>query len=153
MTRQYGSPSNFQAEAKNYERDVWNSLSSQQKRQVSDLKGAAGWINGYTPPAGFVIDANGYATPSTHIISAVQQMQHIPATIPPQHNVGMIPLPPPPIPAIIKTNPLQAGTSFGRQSSRAPPASDQSQSNISMISINGRSYSGPIFDNNGNRLA
>ena len=80
-------------------------------------------------------------------------MQNIPATIPPQHNVGMIPLPPPPIPAIIKTNPLLAGSSFGRQGSRAPSTSDQSQSNISMISINGQSYNGPIFDTNGNRLA
>ena len=85
-------------------------------------------------------------------------MQHIPPPTTPQHNVGIIPLPPPPIPAIIKTDALQAGTSFGRQGSRAPPASiitasDQSQSNISMISINGRNYTGPIFDTNGNRLA
>jgi hypothetical protein len=153
MTRQYGSPTNFTAEAKNYEREVWNSLSSQQKRQVSDLKGAAGWINGYTPPAGFVIDTNGYETPSTHVISAMQPIQHVPPPPPPQHNFGVVPLPPPPVPAIINTNALQAGTSFGRQGSRAPPTSDQSQSNISMISINGRSYSGPIFDTNGNRLA
>lgn len=124
-------------------------MSSQQKRQVSDLKGAAGWINGYTPPAGFVIDTNGYATPSTHVISAVQQMQHLPPPPPP----GTLPLQPPPVPAIINTNALQAGSSFGRQGSRTPLASDQSQSNISMISINGRSYSGPIFDTNGNRLA
>ena len=86
MTRQYGSPTNFTAEAKNYDREVWNSLSSQQKRQVSDLKGAAGWINGYTPPAGFVIDTNGYATPSTHVISAMQQIQHVPLPQPPQNS-------------------------------------------------------------------
>jgi len=72
----------------------------------------------------------------------------------------MVPLSPlpagtaPHVPAIINTNPLHAGDSFGRQGSRAlpvPPPSDQS--NISMISINGRSYNGPIFYTNGNRLA
>ena len=85
----------------------------------------------------------------------MQQIQHVPP--PSQRLLGTVPLPPqpvgtpPPVPAIISTNASQAGSYFGRQGSRAPPSSDQS--NISMISINGRSYNGPIFDTNGNRLA
>ena len=119
--------------------------------QIQQLKTAAGWVNGYTPPPGFTIDDKGFATPSTSLVSAVQA--HISSTI----TAGDFPLPPavpfgtaPPIPPVIDTNPNQAGAAFGRRGSRQPPSGDAS---IGQVSINGRSYNGPVYDSNGNRIA
>ena len=73
----------------------------------------------------------------------------------------MVPLPPPPtgsilpapgIPPIIRTNPNQAGNTFGRSGSRNPVSDASATSGVSMVSINGQNYTGAIFDANGRRL-
>ena len=153
MSRPYGN-SDFTPQAKNYDREDYQSMSQQQQMQVQQLKAAEGWINGYTPPAGFTLDDKGFATPSTSLVSRVQA--HIRATS--TFGGDGIPLPPvplapvPPIPPIINTNPHQAGASFGRRGSRQPP-DNSSVGQVSAISINGRSYTGSVFDANGNRIA
>ena len=154
MSRQYNTTGNFTAAARIYESDEWNTLSPQQKAQVQNLKIEEGWINGYTPPHGFVLD-NGVAKPSTRLVAAVQQSmigqtnstsgQMIQLPPPPQGNL-------PPIPPIIDTNANQAGASFGRRGTRQPPNDQGSISNISAVSINGQSYQGAIYDSRGNRL-
>ena len=123
--------------------------------KIQQVKAAAGWINGYTPPPGFTLDAKGFATPSTSLVSAVQA--HISRTTTGGDATGA-PLPPavpfgtaPPIPPVIETNPGQAGNAFGRRGSRQPTSSDNST--IGQVSINGRSFTGSVFDANGNRIA
>ena len=157
MARSYGSNANFKAEARNYDREEYQALSQQQQAEIQQIKAAAGWINGYTPPPGFTLDNRGFATPSTSLVSAVQA--HISATATGTRNELPFtppPLPPvpfgtaPPIPPVIETNPHQAGAAFGRRGSRQPPSTDAS---IGQVSINGRSYAGSIYDANGNRIA
>ena len=158
LSRPFTGGANFVPEAKIYERDEYKKLSADDQHKIVELKAAAGWINGYTPPHGFTLDNNGYATPSTSLVSAVQA--HISQTstssgAPGTWAVGT-PLPPhpgnniPPIPPIINTDPHHAGNAFGRRGSRHPP---EASSQISAVSINGRSYNGSIFDANGNRIA
>lgn len=145
----------FAPVAKVYGSDEWYALSQDQKQQVAELKAREGWINGQTPPPGFVLDNNGKATPSTHLISAVQQ------SIVASQGTSFIQLPPPPangvppIPPIIDTSASRAGASFGRRGTRAAASQNgdaQSVGNISMVSINGQSYTGAVYDSQGNRL-
>ena len=61
-----------------------------------------------------------------------------------------------PIPPVINTNAQQAGASFGRQGTRSHSnntSAGGSVSQVSMVSINGQSNNGPVFDSNGNRIA
>ena len=154
MTRDYSSNSNFKPLAKIYGSDEWYHLSIQQKQQVHNIKSEQGWVNGQTPPHGFILDDNGYAKPSTHLVAAVQQsiIGRTDST-----NTDMVQLPPPPqfiappIPPVINTDASQAGASFGRQGSRQRQ-DNNSSSNLSVVSINGQSYSGAIYDSRGNRL-
>lgn len=155
------NPNNWQPEAKNYSSEEWAALTAAQKTQVQQLKASNGWINGYTPPHGFVIGADGYPTPSQSMVSA---MQSIIANTNTDASDIMVPLPPPPsdvpapgIPPVIDTNPAQAGNSFGRSGSRRPTAqgaSDNStMASVSRLSVNGRNYfSCPIFVATGRRL-
>ena len=151
MARDYTN-GNFSPAAKIYNQDEWYGLSPQQKQQVIDLKVEQGWINGQTPPHGFVLNNSGEATPSTRLVAAVQQsIAGNPANAP-----AMIQLPPPPVgnapvPPVISTTSLQAGASFGKRGTRNQPT-DNSVSNISMVSINGQSYNGAVYDSQGNRL-
>ena len=70
-------------------------------------------------------------------------------------------MPPPPartvaqIPPVINTQASQAGASFGRSGTRQGPnhLSSESVSQVSMTSINGQPYSGPVYDSNRNRIA
>ena len=162
MASSYG---NFTPEARIYSDDKWNQLTSQQKQSIQDLKGRDGWVNGQTPPPGCTIDQHGYATALTALVAAVQQT--IAATSSDASNI--VPLPPAPqpgtvmippaspspnssVPPVINTNASTAGASFGRRGTRVPN-SNNSTSQVSMVSINGTTYNGPIFDGNGNRLA
>ena len=71
----------------------------------------------------------------------------------------MVPLPPaslksPPIPHIINNNPNQYGAVFRTQGSHTPhQPTDNSVGYILVVSINGHSYNGSIFDANGTRLS
>ena len=101
-----------------------------------------------------MLDDNGYAKPSTHLVAAVQQSIVGQTTL---NNNNMVQLPPPPhnlvppIPPVIDTNASHAGASFGRQGSRQRQENTNS-SNLSVVSINGQSYSGAVYDSRGNRL-
>ena len=81
-------------------------------------------------------------------MSAVQAHIHPTTTrtfqLTPAVPLGTAPL----IPTVIDTDPAQAGAAFGRRGSRQPPTSGDSS--IGQVSINGRSYAGPVFDANGN---
>ena len=102
----------------------------------------------------------GYAIPSTRLVSAVQR--HTSGT-----NNNTVPLPPPPNahtnimppsvnqpPPVIDTTARSAGATFGRQGTRNPHTSDNhSVGTMSAVSINGRSYNGAVYDSSGNRIA
>ena len=125
-------------------------LTRQQKQQITELKVSQGWVDGNTPPPGFVLNSDGRATVSTHIAFAVQ------ASI---MNANMIALPPAPsedhplVPFVINTTANTAGQSFGKRRTRQPPATDDATSFIASISIvNGRQYRGQVFDASGNPL-
>ena len=70
-----------------------------------------------------------------------------------------LPPPPPPgnppgrlnVPTVIDTNANPVEASFGRRGTNQPD--NNSVSNVSIISINGQSYSGAIYDVNVNRIA
>ena len=141
--------SNFTPEARVYASEEFKNLTRQQKQQITDLKASQGWIDGNTPPPGFVLDSEGRPSVSTHIVSAVQ------ASI---ANTNTTTLPPapvgenPPVPPVINTIASTAGQSFGRRGSRQPPASDDNASIASVSIVNGRQYRGQVFDANGNPL-
>ena len=124
----------------------------------------AGWKDGRTPPDGFVLNGDGYAIPSPSIISAVQshfglhtigQFQQVstpgsailPPPPPPRPPAAPTPTPgtAPGVPATITTN--NAGQAFGSSASRG-------DGSVSVVStVNGRSYNGPVYDSNGNRIS
>ena len=148
MARAYVS--NFTPEARVYSTEEFKNLSRQQKQQITDLKASQGWIDGNTPPPGFVLDSQGKPTVSTHIVSALQ------ASI---ANTNTITLPPPPseetppLPPVINTIASTAGQSFGRRGSRQPPVSDSDSNSTASISIvNGRQIRSQVFDANRNQL-
>ena len=49
----------------------------------------------------------------------------------------------------VEGNPTPLGNSFGRSGRRQPSSSN---STISSVTLNGRSYHGPVFDDKGNQL-
>ena len=161
LASQYG---NFQPQAKLYSDDEWAALNPHQKRMVQDLKGREGWINGQTPPAGCTIDQHGFATATTALVSAVQRSISAAST---SSANNIVPLPPPPasgntmepppnrVPPIINTNASTAGSAFGRSGTRVNPQSNDgsSVSQVSLVSINGQAYNGPIYDSHGTRIA
>ena len=159
IASQYG---NFQPQAKIYSDDEWAALSPHQKRMVQDLKGKDGWVNGQTPPPGCTIDQHGFATATTALVSAVQRSIAAAST---SNANQIVPLPPPSpgtvmepppnrVPPVINTNASTAGSAFGRQGTRVNPQHDTSSvSQVSLVSINGQSYNGPVFDSNGTRIA
>ena len=161
MSRNYNSQESFTPVAKMYTSEEWQALNPQQRRQIHDLKASQGWINGQTPPPGFTIQDDGSAAPSSHLVAAVRQSMI--GNTNTSNGSTMIPLPPPPppivpgIPPIINTNPSQAGASFGRRGTHNTNQQQENDnntvSNVSMISINGRNYNGAVFDANGNRIA
>ena len=157
MARDYG---NFTPEARIYSSDEWSQLTPQQRQMVQDIKAREGWTNGQTPPAGCVIDQHGYATASTTLVAAVQRSISIASTegtMPPPPPPRTVPMPPPPtrtmvqIPPVINTQASQAGASFGRSGTRQGESDSVSQ--VSMVSINGQPYGGPVYDSNRNRIA
>ena len=141
---------NFAPEARVYSNEEFRNLSRQQKQQVSDLKAAQGWVDGNSPPSGFILGNDGRPTLSTHLVAAVQasigSVTGSTAALPPPPRSDQLP-----IPSIINTNPLTAGQTFVRRGSNQPPA-DSSASISSVSIVNGRQYRGQVFDAQGNPL-
>ena len=79
-------------EARIYSDAECSSFNSMQKRQIQELKGQEGWINGQTPPPECTIDQHGFATTSTALVAAVQRS--IASTS--SNNGTIVPLPPTP---------------------------------------------------------
>ena len=79
-TRQYNpysmaqSYNSFVPEARSYPPEEWNALSGAQKEAVIKTKSDAGWINSYTPPVGYNLDAQGRPTLSNSLVAAVQSV-------------------------------------------------------------------------------
>ena len=91
---------------------------------------AAGWINGYNPPHGLILNSDEYAIPSSNVISVVQalllqtpSMVNIPLTTSPRY-VGMLQLPPTPnytpiVPLVVNSH--NSGMTFRQLCSRINP--------------------------------
>ena len=149
---------NFVPEARAYQSSEYRNLSPEQKQAIINLKVEQGWLDGNTPPPGFILDQNGRAQPSSHLVAAVRAsvVNEVSTTANSNHS-GPIPLPPVPapmdppstIPPVVMTNATNTGQSFGRNGS-CVRASDTST--ISSVTINGRTFQGPIFDSNGNPI-
>ena len=147
----------FYPEAKVYGSAEWGNLDNYQRQAVMDLKARDGWINGQTPPSGCTLDQHGYAVASTTLVAAIQRSIAAASTssaLPPAPSPTPVSAPSNApnnlVPPVINTSASTAGRSFGRQGTRVP---SDSVSQISQVSINGQSYSGPIYDANQNRIA
>ena len=131
-------------------------LNREQQQVVQQLKASRGWVNGFTPPPGFIIGQNSYPAPSESMVSDIQSV--IGNTNTDSTTGSIVPLPPPPsesipptpsIPPVIHTDPSQAGSTFGQSGTRHPISDSTVVSEVSMVSINGRNYNGAVFDVNG----
>ena len=155
---------NFVPEAKIYNQDIFRNLTTQQKRDILQLKKSQGWINSVTPPHGFTIDTNlGLAVPSHSLVSAIQTATIGRANIQPPLSTGNTPpstinIPPAPtgtapnpplVPQQQESDISQAGSQFGRQGRRQ---GTNEAATVSTVSINGQTYSGQVFDRFGNPL-
>ena len=155
MTRNFRE--NFKAEAKIYSKDEYNNLTPSQKSKIHELKLRHGWLDGPTPPPGFLINPHtGRIEPNTQMVSAIRAAIYTTSYNNHTYNqssVGIASLP-----HVIgeltnvasgegDSTPL--GTSFGRSGRRQPSSSN---STISSVTLDDRSYHGPVFDDKGNKL-
>jgi hypothetical protein len=136
---------------------MFHKMSKLQKAAVQQAKIDSGWKDGRTPPDGFTINGDGYAIPSPSIVAAIHshmigQFQQVPTSgagaplPPPPPPPPATPPSAPPIPGTITTN--NAGQAFGSSASRGAGGDASVISNV-----NGRSYSGYVYDSNGNRIS
>ena len=149
---------NFQPEAKVYSREEYNNLTATQKGQVLALKKKNGWVDGYTPPPGFQINKmTGEAEATNQLVSTIRAAT---SSISQQaseyegNNTNVRSLPPAIVGhghrTISDTTSTHAGVSFGRPGRRQ---SSTNNSTISSVTVNGKTYEGPVYDDRGNRLA
>ena len=118
----------------------------------------ANWIDGSTPPTGHTLDSDGRAIMEPGQVSVFRaQIASMSADGDNTLTNGLVPLPPQPrdsapVPLIVTTatSSSMAGSHFGRSGSRQHRHSDQSS--IASVTVNGRSYSGRVFDSNGNPI-
>ena len=151
------SRESFRAEAKIYSKEEYKNLTPSQKSQIHELKLKSGWIDGRTPPPGFQINPHtGKAEPNIRMVSTIgaaasntsyNNQAHT------QSRVGFSSSPHVVGESITTVNDdagtVQLGTSFGRPGKRHTSSSN---STISSVTCNGRTYHGPVFDERGNRL-
>ena len=134
MARSYAQ---FQAEARIYSNEEWSNLTWEQQQAVIQAKATAGWIDGNTPPPGYVINNTGLAEPNHSTVSLIRSV--IGMSQFDQSSAPLVPLGPPPlqqqqqniVPPIVHTPASIAGTSFGRRGTRRAQGSvvsDMSQS-------------------------
>ena len=157
LARQYGK---FTPEARVYPREQWINLTQEQKKEVMQKKIDANWIDGNTPPNGYSLDGDGRAKIDPGLVSVLQSqiaaVSGASQTSTPAA-AGMVNLPPPPsdntapVPPVITTttNASTAGAAFGRQGTRQR-GSDQSS--VASVTVNGRSFTGLVYDAHGNLI-
>ena len=149
--------SSFKAEAKLYSKDEYNNLTPNQNSQIHELKLNNGWLDGRNPPPGFQINhQTGRAKPNTQMVSAIRAATSNTSyhnNSQSQSRVEFAPLPHviegSTIGASVEGSPTPLGTSFGQSGRRHTPSSN---STVSSVTLNGRSYHGPVFDDKGNKL-
>ena len=147
---------NFKPEARIYSNDEYNNLTPSQKSQIHELKLKNGWLDGCTPPPGFQITSHtGRIKPNTQLVSIIRTATFSTSYDNQAHNqikVGFTSHP-----HVIgesingisgDSSSSQLGSSFGRSGRRRPSYSNLT---ISLVTVNGRSYHGPIFDEKGNQ--
>ena len=147
----------FKAEAKIYSKDEYNNLTPSQKSQIHELKLRSGWIDARTPPPGFQINSHtGKAEPNIRMVSTIGAAASNASYSNHAHTQGRVGFSSPPhvigesITAVTDdASTAQLGTSFGRSGKRYTSSSN---STISSVTLNGRSYHGPVFDEKGNEL-
>ena len=150
----------FVVEARIYPPNEYRNFTREQRQKITELKVQQGWVDGNTPPHGFVLDSDGRPQPSNQLVAAVRASmigEVSTTTMDQQESTAIVPLPPPPstsaggpVPPMVMTNPMNAGQSFGRAGSRVVSSNN---STIATVTVNGRSFSGPVFDGQGNRIA
>ena len=62
----------FVAESRVYPQKQWMTLSSNQRKSVTQNKTASKWLVDGTSPSGFTLNEKGYAMISTYLVSAIQ---------------------------------------------------------------------------------
>ena len=131
-------------------------MTAEQKQAIINHKIEQGWIDGNTPSPGFVLDGEGRAQPSSHLVAAVRasvvnevSTVYDNTTVPLPPVLPLMEPPPSSVPPMVTTNTTNAGQCFGRSGTRVR-ASDVST--IASVTINGRNFQYPVFDSNGNRL-
>ena len=147
----------FKPEARIYSKEEYSNLTPIQKSQVHEFKLKNGLLNGCTPPPGFQInERTGEVEPTSQLVSTIREA----ATSTVQHgqtheheSVSLSPSPHLVGDSINRTrevvDSVHVGSTFGRTGKRCPPSND---STISSVTVNGKSYQGPIFDERSNRL-
>lgn len=151
---------NFVPEARSYQPSEYRALTAEQKQAIINLKVEQGWLDGNTPPPGFILDANGRAQPSSHLVAAVRAsvVNEVSTSQNNDTNDATVPLPPIPtnmpppslVLPVVMTNASNADQNFGRPGNRVR-SSDSST--IASVTINGRAHQGPVFDAQGNQIA
>ena len=148
---------NFQPEAKVYSKEEYNNLTANQKSQILALKKKNGWIDGYTPPPGFQINkVTGETEPNNQLVSTIRAATSSVIQQNSTHDANDTNLKSP-SPTMIghshrtisDTTSTHAGVSFGRSGRRQ---SSTNNSTISSVTVNGRNYDGPVYDERDNRL-
>ena len=116
-----------------------------------------GWLNGRTPPPGFQInEGTGEVEPTSQLISTIRTATTSTSPYGQSYEQESIDLPP--SPHLIRdsiydaregASSIHVGSTFGRTGKRYPSSNN---STISSVTVNGKPYQGPIFDERGNRL-
>ena len=157
-----GGYDSFIPEARSYPPEEWNRLSDDQQNSVIKAKVDSGWLNGYTPPEGFVLDQTGRATPSTSMVAAVQSVIGQISQSQTDTECRMIPnIPSPPalpprFPSVIQTPnataPSQAVMAFGYTGQRRNGDTSSISSIGTLRIIVNRRPLQEAYDRNGNPL-
>ena len=155
MTRKFRD--SRKAEARVYSEDEYNNLTPNKKSQIHNLKLRNRWLDGCTPPPGFQINhLMGGAEPNTQMVSAITAAISNTSYYNNNHSQSRVEFAPLPhiidgstTGASVEGNPTPLGTSFGRSERHQPHSSN---STISSITLNGRSYHGLVFNDKGNKL-
>ena len=145
---------NFKPEVKIYSKDEYNNHTPSQKSQIQELKLKNRWLDCRTPPPCFQTDSHtGRIKPNTQLVSTIRAATYSAPYDNQAHNQSKVGFASPThdIGESIHwiSGSSQFGNSFGQSGRCHPPYSN---STISLVTVNGRSYHGPIFGDKGSKL-